>query len=74
MAQAKFFVIAFTSDWRFSPARSREIVRALLDNDHEVSYAEITSSEGHDAFLMPNAHYQTLLSAYMERVAREVGV
>lgn len=73
-AQAKFFVIAFTSDWRFSPARSREIVRALLDNDHEVSYAEITSSEGHDAFLIPDAHYQRLLRAYLERVAREVGV
>ncbi|MDO9371599.1 MAG: homoserine O-acetyltransferase [Gammaproteobacteria bacterium] len=73
-ATARFFVIAFTSDWRFSPARSREIVRALLDNDHEVSYAEITSSEGHDAFLMPNAHYQTLLHTYLERVAREVGV
>ncbi|MDA1106873.1 MAG: homoserine O-acetyltransferase [Proteobacteria bacterium] len=73
-ATAKFFVIAFTSDWRFSPARSREIVRALLDNDHQVSYAEITSSEGHDAFLMPNTHYQTLLHTYLERVAREVGV
>lgn len=73
-AQAKFFVIAFTSDWRFSPARSREIVRALLDNDHEVSYAEITSSEGHDAFLIPDTHYLRLLHAYLERIAGEVGV
>lgn len=74
LAQANFFVIAFTSDWRFAPARSREIVRALLDNDHEVSYAEITSSEGHDAFLIPDPHYLTLLHAYIERIAREVCV
>ncbi len=74
VATAQFFVIAFTSDWRFPPARSREIVRALLDNDREVSYAEVTSSEGHDAFLIPDTHYQTLLHTYLERVAREVGV
>lgn len=73
-ALAKFFVVAFTTDWRFSPARSREIVRALLDNDHEVSYAEITSSEGHDAFLIPDKHYLNLLHAYLERIAREVSV
>lgn len=74
LAQANFFVVAFTTDWRFSPARSREIVRALLDNDHEVSYAEVTSSEGHDAFLIPDAHYLRLLHAYLERIAREVSV
>ncbi len=73
-AQAGFLVLAFTSDWRFPPVRSREIVRALLDNDHDVSYAEITSSEGHDAFLIPNPRYQALLCAYMQRVAEEVGV
>ncbi len=73
-AQAGFLVLAFTSDWRFPPVRSREIVRALLDNDHDVSYAEITSHEGHDAFLIPNPRYQALLCAYMQRVAEEVGV
>jgi homoserine O-acetyltransferase len=73
-AQAGFLVLAFTSDWRFPPVRSREIVRALLDNDHDVSYAEITSHEGHDAFLIPNPRYQALLRAYMERVAVEAGV
>ncbi|MCL5801917.1 MAG: homoserine O-acetyltransferase [Gammaproteobacteria bacterium] len=73
-AQAGFLVLAFTSDWRFPPVRSREIVRALLDNDHDVSYAEITSHEGHDAFLIPNPRYQALLRAYMERVAAEAGV
>ncbi len=73
-AQAGFLVLAFTSDWRFPPVRSREIVRALLDNDHDVSYAEITSHEGHDAFLIPNPRYQALLRAYMERVAIDAGV
>ncbi len=68
-AQADFLVLSFTSDWRFAPERSREIVKALLDNECRVSYAEITSGHGHDAFLMPDAHYHSLVRAYMERVA-----
>lgn len=68
---ARFLVMAFTSDWRFSPARSREIVRALLDNDRDVSYAEISSPEGHDAFLLPDPHYIEILSTYLRRVAQE---
>jgi homoserine O-acetyltransferase len=67
-AQADFLVLSFTSDWRFAPERSREIVKALLDNERRVSYAEITSGHGHDAFLMPDAHYHSLVRAYMERV------
>ncbi|MEW6354127.1 MAG: homoserine O-acetyltransferase [Pseudomonadota bacterium] len=70
--KAHFLVASFTSDWRFSPARSREIVRALLDNDCDVSYAEIHSPEGHDAFLIPNPHYTAILRAYMQRVAGEI--
>jgi homoserine O-acetyltransferase len=73
-AQAKFLVVSFTSDWRFSPARSREIVQALLDNKHSVSYAEITAPHGHDAFLMDDAQYHGVLRAYFERVAREIGI
>ncbi len=69
--QASFLVVSFTSDWRFSPARSREIVRALLDNDHAVSYAEIESEHGHDAFLLPNAHYEGVFRAYMNRIKQE---
>ncbi|MHB1331872.1 MAG: homoserine O-succinyltransferase MetX [Sulfuriferula sp.] len=68
-AQADFLVLSFTSDWRFAPERSQEIVKALLDNERRVSYAEITSGHGHDAFLMPDAHYHSLVRAYMERVA-----
>ncbi len=71
--QAGFMVISFTSDWRFSPERSEEIVRALLDNDKDVSYAEIESQHGHDAFLLPNPFYEGVFSAYMDRVAGEVG-
>ena len=68
---AKFLVISFTSDWRFSPARSREIVKALLDNKKQVSYAQITAHEGHDAFLMPIPHYMRVFKTYMQRVAEE---
>lgn len=66
--QAQTLVLAFTSDWRFAPARSREIVKALHDNDLDVSYAEITASHGHDAFLMRIPRYVDILSAYMDRV------
>jgi homoserine O-acetyltransferase len=68
---AKFLVISFTTDWRFAPARSREIVKALLDNKKQVSYAQITADEGHDAFLMPIPHYMRVFKTYMQRVAEE---
>lgn len=70
--QAQFLVVSFTSDWRFSPARSREIVRALLDNDLSVSYAEVESEHGHDAFLLPNTHYEGIFRAYMRRIQQEL--
>ena len=65
---ADFLVVSFTSDWRFSPARSREIVKALLDNELSVSYAEVTAAHGHDAFLMPDAHYHNIMRAYFAKV------
>ena len=65
---ADFLVVAFTSDWRFSPARSREIVKALLDNELSVSYAEVTAAHGHDAFLMPDAHYHNIMRAYFAKI------
>lgn len=70
---AQFCVISFTSDWRFSPARSKEIVRALLDNDLKVNYAEVTANQGHDAFLMAIPHYLNLFGTYMKRIAHEGG-
>lgn len=69
--KAKFLVVSFTSDWRFSPARSREIVKALLDGDKTVSYAEIEAHQGHDAFLIPIPHYFEVFRSYMQRVAAE---
>jgi homoserine O-acetyltransferase len=71
-ARARFLVIAFTSDWRFSPLRSREIVRALLETDKDVVYAVVEADEGHDAFLMKIPQYMNLFHAYMKRVAAEV--
>lgn len=60
-SKAKYFIAAFSSDWRFSPKRSKEIVRALIGNRIDVSYAEIASVEGHDSFLMPIPRYHDLL-------------
>jgi len=70
---AGFLVVSFTSDWRFSPERSKELVKALLDAKKNVSYAEIESVHGHDAFLMTDEPYMRLMHAYMQRVAAEVG-
>ena len=67
-AKADFLVVSFTSDWRFSPARSREIVKALLDNELAVSYAEVTAAHGHDAFLMPDPHYHDILRTYLQNI------
>ena len=72
-AIAKFLVVSFTSDWRFSPGRSREIVRALLENKRDVTYAEIDAPHGHDAFLLDDANYHDLIRAYFTRMAVEVG-
>ena len=69
---AEFLVVSFTTDWRFSPARSREIVKALLDADKRVTYAEIESSHGHDAFLVPIPDYMNVFRAYMGRVSAEI--
>jgi homoserine O-acetyltransferase len=71
-ATAKFLVVSFTTDWRFSPLRSREIVQALLDNGRDVAYAEIDAPHGHDAFLLEDPRYHGVLRAYFERVAAEV--
>lgn len=70
-AQCKFLVVSFSSDWRFAPARSREIVDALIAANKNVAYAEIASDMGHDAFLLPNARYEAVFSAYMGRIANE---
>jgi homoserine O-acetyltransferase/O-succinyltransferase len=67
-SKAKYFIGAFTSDWRFSPKRSKEIVRALIANRLDVNYAEIESSEGHDSFLLPIPQYHALLRKVFEGI------
>ncbi len=63
---AKFLLVSFTTDWRFAPARSREIVKALLDNQIDVSYAEIDAPHGHDAFLLDDARYMGVVRSYFQ--------
>jgi homoserine O-acetyltransferase/O-succinyltransferase len=69
---AKFLVVSFTTDWRFAPDRSREIVKALLDNKLDVSYGEIDAPHGHDAFLLEDPRYHGLVRAYFEQIAKGV--
>jgi homoserine O-acetyltransferase/O-succinyltransferase len=71
-ATAKFLLISFTTDWRFTPARSREVVKALLDNQHTVSYAEIDAPHGHDAFLLDDVRYLQVVRSYFTNVAKEL--
>jgi homoserine O-acetyltransferase len=68
----RFLVVSFTTDWRFAPQRSREIVKALVDNRAEVAYAEIDAPHGHDAFLLEDPRYHAVMRAYFERIAEEV--
>ena len=68
----KFLLVSFTTDWRFAPARAREIVKALVDNRIDVSYAEIAAPHGHDAFLLADARYMNVMRAYFDRVATGV--
>ncbi|MGI9132414.1 MAG: homoserine O-acetyltransferase, partial [Rhodoferax sp.] len=69
-ATCKFLLVSFTTDWRFSPKRSREIAKALLDNQRDVSYAEIDAPHGHDAFLLDDARYMDLVRAYFEGIEK----
>jgi len=70
-AQCEFLVVSFTTDWRFAPERSREITDALIHAKKTVSYVDVDSNYGHDAFLLPNERYEGLFLAYMQKVARE---
>jgi homoserine O-acetyltransferase len=73
-ARSKFLLVSFVTDWRFAPARSREIVKALLDNQRDVSYAEIDAPHGHDAFLLDDVRYHSVVRSYLDSLAAEVGV
>lgn len=71
--QAEFLLVSFSTDWRFAPERSREIVQALVKNDHKVSYAEIDAPHGHDAFLLDDPRYMAVVRTYYDRVWQQVG-
>ncbi|MFZ1606980.1 MAG: homoserine O-acetyltransferase, partial [Rhodoferax sp.] len=73
-ATCKFLLVSFTTDWRFSPKRSREMVKALLDNQRDVSYAEIDAPHGHDAFLLDDPRYMDVIRSYFDSVHAEQGV
>jgi homoserine O-acetyltransferase len=68
-ATCKFLLVSFTTDWRFSPARSREMVQGLIANGRDVSYAEIDAPHGHDAFLLEDARYLSVVRSYFDRMA-----
>ncbi|KIF83031.1 homoserine O-succinyltransferase MetX [Noviherbaspirillum autotrophicum] len=70
--QAQFLLVSFTTDWRFSPERSREIVQALVNNKRKVTYAEIAAPHGHDAFLLEDARYMNVVRAYYDRIGKEI--
>ncbi len=70
-ATAKFLLVSFTTDWRFSPKRSREMVKALMDNRRDVSYAEIDAPHGHDAFLLDDSRYMDVVRSYYESIHSE---
>jgi homoserine O-acetyltransferase len=71
-ASAQFLLVSFSTDWRFAPARSREIVQALVNNRRHVTYAEIDAPHGHDAFLLEDARYMATVRAYYNRVWHEL--
>lgn len=71
--QAEFLLVSFTTDWRFAPERSREIVQALVKNERDVTYAEIAAPHGHDAFLLDDPRYMGVVRAYYEKVWLQLG-
>ncbi len=71
-SKASYLLVSFTTDWRFAPARSREIVKSLLENNRNVSYAEIDAPHGHDAFLLDDARYMGVMRSYFDNLAKEI--
>lgn len=72
--KAKFLLVSFTTDWRFTPARSREIAQALLKNKRSVTYAEIDAPHGHDAFLLEDKRYHGVVQGYYDQIAEQLNL
>jgi homoserine O-acetyltransferase/O-succinyltransferase len=70
--QAQFLLVSFSTDWRFAPERTREMVRALIQNRRQVTYAEIDAPHGHDAFLLDDARYMNVVRAYYQRIWQQL--
>ena len=68
VVRAKFLLVSFTSDWRFSPSHSKELVSALLENNVQVSYSEIKSEYGHDSFLLEDPGYHELIRVFFSNM------
>jgi homoserine O-acetyltransferase/O-succinyltransferase len=66
----RFCVVSFTSDWLFPTAESRELVRALTAVAARVSFCEITTDRGHDAFLLDEPEFHRVLSGFLDGLAR----
>jgi homoserine O-acetyltransferase len=74
VAKAQFLLVSFSTDWRFAPARSREIVQALVNNRRRVTYAEIDAPHGHDAFLLEDPRYMATVQSYYDKIWREIAL
>lgn len=74
VVKAEFLLVSFSTDWRFPPSRSREMVKALLKNKTPVTYAEIDAPHGHDAFLLDDSRYHAVVQGYYDRIAAELGL
>ena len=72
ITNAKFLVISFTSDWRFPPIRSKEIVKILINNNKRISYSEINADGGHDAFLMNNQDYFDIMKEFIDEACNGI--
>jgi homoserine O-acetyltransferase len=70
--QSEFLLVSFSTDWRFAPERSREMVQALVKNERHVTYAEIDAPHGHDAFLLDDPRYMSVVRAYYDKVWRQL--
>ncbi len=67
----KFMVISFTSDWLYPPSQSRQLVRVLKQKGIDVSYCEINSKYGHDAFLIEFDEQTNLIKNFLKKVIHE---
>ncbi|WP_374694812.1 homoserine O-acetyltransferase [Snodgrassella alvi] len=70
--QARILIASFSSDWRFSPRRSQELLDALVAANKPVQYIALKSAHGHDAFLMEDADYQAAIRIYFNNIATEL--